>query len=73
VKGKRRFFAPEKENREAVLRAQKNVLEQNTAEGADFSPSPNGVLRKPSRRKAAYFYRMMKLLKKPLLRGLYIP
>jgi hypothetical protein len=26
VKGKRRFFAPDKENREAVLRAQKNVL-----------------------------------------------
>jgi hypothetical protein len=49
VKGKRRFFAPDKEKCGAFLRAQKNVLEQNTAEGA----SPNGVLRKPSRRKAA--------------------
>jgi hypothetical protein len=49
VKGKRRFFAPDKEKCEAFLRAQKNVLEQNTTKGA----SPNGVLRKPSRRKAA--------------------
>jgi hypothetical protein len=33
VKGKRRFFAPDKEKCEAFLRAQKNVLEQITAEG----------------------------------------
>ena len=31
--GKRRFFAPDIGNCEAVSRAQKNVAEQNTAEG----------------------------------------
>jgi hypothetical protein len=38
VKGKRRFFAPNKEKCEAFLRAQKNVLEQNTtkARSADW-------------------------------------
>ena len=45
----RRFFAPDKEKCEAFLRAQKNVLEQNTTKAL----APTGVLRKPSRRKAA--------------------
>ncbi|WP_461252695.1 hypothetical protein [Treponema sp. R8-4-B8] len=43
------FFAPDKENREAVLRAQKNVAEQNPTKGV----SPTGALRSPSRRQAA--------------------
>jgi hypothetical protein len=47
----RRFFVPDKEKCEAFLRAQKNVLEQNTTKGKGVSPT--GVLRKPSRRKAA--------------------
>jgi hypothetical protein len=53
--GKRRFFAPDKEKCEAFLRAQKNVVEQNTAEGA----SPNGVLRNPNRRKAVSVCRLL--------------
>jgi hypothetical protein len=40
---------PDEEKCEAFLWAQKNVLEQNTTKAL----APTGVLRKPSRRKAA--------------------
>ena len=40
----RRFFVPDKEKCVAFLRAQKNVVEQNTTKGA----SPTGVLWNPT-------------------------
>jgi len=44
----RRFFAPDKEKCEAFLRAQKNVVEQNTTKGVPApSACPTGVLRNP--------------------------
>jgi hypothetical protein len=39
------FFTPDKEKREAFLRAQKNVAEQNLVECV----SPNMVLQNPNR------------------------
>jgi hypothetical protein len=43
---------PDKEKCEAFLRAQKNVAEQNTTKAL----APTGILRSPSRRKAASVY-----------------
>jgi len=44
----RRFFAPDKKKCEAFLRAQKNVVEQNTTKSVPaLSARPTGVLRNP--------------------------
>jgi hypothetical protein len=50
VKGKRRFFAPDKRKRGAFFRAQKNVAEKNGTKGVPApSAHPTAVLRSPSR------------------------
>jgi len=44
----RRFFVPDKKKCEAFLRAQKNVVPQNTTKGVPApSARPTGVLRNP--------------------------